>query len=108
MTNEIRSISNPRLSLQILTPAEVERLHTASLEVIEAVGVRFPSSRALAIWEAHGATVDHETMVVKAPGSVVTALVPERKREPQKGRAASCAARPCHLSGVPSMRRWSP
>jgi len=71
MAGKIKSITNPRLSLNILSPEDVQQIHTATLDVIENVGVRFPSARALDIWEAHGATVDRETMVVKAPGRLI-------------------------------------
>ncbi len=67
----IKSITNPRLHLDVLGPEDVRRIHTATLDVIESVGVRFPSPQALDIWEAHGATVDRETMVVKAPGHLI-------------------------------------
>jgi trimethylamine---corrinoid protein Co-methyltransferase len=43
-----------------LTPQEVQKIHDATLHIIENVGVRFPSKRALEIWEANGATVDRE------------------------------------------------
>jgi len=36
--------------------------------VIGTVGVRFPSEKALDLWEAHGARVDRRTMVVRVPG----------------------------------------
>ncbi|MBM3153687.1 MAG: hypothetical protein FJZ96_16035, partial [Chloroflexi bacterium] len=55
-----------KLRLEILTPAEVKKIHEATLWIIERVGVRFPSRRALEIWAAHGATVDAEKMVVRA------------------------------------------
>ncbi len=71
MGRSIRSITNPRLSLNILSPEDVRRIHTATLDVIENVGVRFPSPRALEIWEAFGADVDRESMIVKAPGSLI-------------------------------------
>ena len=58
MAGNIKSITNPRLGLSILGPEDVQRIHAATLDVIEAAGVRFPSKRALDIWEAHGATVD--------------------------------------------------
>jgi trimethylamine--corrinoid protein Co-methyltransferase len=54
-----------------LNQEDVRKIHAATLEVIERTGVRFPSTRALALWEAHGARVDRETMVVKAPGQLV-------------------------------------
>ncbi len=71
MAGKIKAISDPRLSLDILSPEDVRRIHTATLDVIESVGVRFPSHRALDIWEAHGATVDRERMIVRAPGHLI-------------------------------------
>jgi len=57
--------------LQVLSPDDVRRIHTASLDIIESVGVRFPSPRALDIWAAHGATVDRSTSIVRIPGQVI-------------------------------------
>lgn len=71
MSQKIRSIHSPKLSLNILTPEEVQKIHTATLEVIETVGVRFPSKKALDILEAHGAQVNRATMVARIPGHVV-------------------------------------
>jgi len=66
MTKNIKSIATPKLKLEILTPDEVRRIHSATLHIIENVGVRFPSQRALAIWAEHGATIDRDRMIVKA------------------------------------------
>ncbi len=71
MTKNIKSVTNPRLKLEILTPDDVQQIHEATLEIIEKTGVRFPSKNALKIWEKHGAKVDHETMVVKVPAELV-------------------------------------
>jgi len=71
MAGKIKSVTNPRLSLKILSDEDVRRIHTATLDVIENVGVRFPSHKALDIWEAHGAKVDRQTMIVKAPGHLI-------------------------------------
>ena len=64
MSKNIKSITNPKLRLEILTPQEVKQIHDATLHIIENVGVRFPSARALDIWEGSGATVDRETKIV--------------------------------------------
>jgi trimethylamine--corrinoid protein Co-methyltransferase len=75
MAGKIKSVANPRLSLNILSDEDVRRIHTATLDVIESVGVRFPSHKTLDIWEAHGAQVNRQTMIVKAPGHLIeTAL----------------------------------
>lgn len=71
MPGQIKSIHNPKLSLNILRPEEVRQIHAATLEVIERTGVRFPSAKALDILEAHGAQVDRQTMVARIPGQIV-------------------------------------
>jgi trimethylamine--corrinoid protein Co-methyltransferase len=68
MSKHIKSISNPKLKLEILTIAEVKKIHEATLWIIEHVGVRFPSKRALEIWESNGATVDHDKKIVRVKG----------------------------------------
>jgi len=71
MPGKIKSISNPRLKLKILNPGDIRKIHRATLETIETVGVRFPSTKALKIWEEAGARVDRNSMIVKAPGQLI-------------------------------------
>ncbi len=71
MSKNIKSISNPKLKLEVLTKEEVKKIHEATLWIIEHVGIRFPSPRALEIWEANGATVDREKKIVKIKGDVI-------------------------------------
>jgi trimethylamine--corrinoid protein Co-methyltransferase len=71
MSKNIKSISNPRLKLEILTTEEIKKIHEATLWIIEHVGIRFPSQRALEIWEANGAVVDREKKIVKVKGDVI-------------------------------------
>ena len=71
MSGKINAIDQLRLSLNILSREDVLKIHTATLDVIESIGVRFPSPKALDILEAHGATVDRETMIARIPGRVV-------------------------------------
>jgi trimethylamine--corrinoid protein Co-methyltransferase len=75
MSKKIKSITNPGLRLSILSANDIQRIHTATLDIIENVGIRFPSDRALDIWEAHGALVDRGSSIVKVPGHIIeTAL----------------------------------
>ncbi|RJP48287.1 MAG: hypothetical protein C4557_13180 [Anaerolineaceae bacterium] len=67
----IKTISNPKLKLEILTKEDVQKIHDATLQIIENVGVRFPSKRALEIWEANGADVDHEKRIVRVKPQVI-------------------------------------
>ena len=71
MQKAIKSITNPKLRLEILTPQEVKKIHDATLWIIENVGVRFPSKRALEIWADHGAEVDTKKMVVRAKAELI-------------------------------------
>jgi trimethylamine--corrinoid protein Co-methyltransferase len=61
--------------LQILTGAEIERIHETSLTILEEVGVHFPDARVLGLFEDAGARVDFERQVVRLPAALVeTAL----------------------------------
>lgn len=64
-----RDTAHPRF--EVLSPDDVRRIHTATLDLIESTGVRFPSPRALDIWAAHGATVDRATSIVRASGQLI-------------------------------------
>ena len=71
MPTKIKSISNPKLLLETLSKEEIKKIHNATLWVIENVGIRFPSPRALGIWSDNGAIVDKRTMVVKAKPELI-------------------------------------
>lgn len=71
MSRPIKSIHDPQIKLQVLSPEAVQRIHEATLQVLETTGVRFPSSRALDIWEAAGAQVDRQTSIVKAKPELI-------------------------------------
>jgi len=75
MSKSIKSISHPKLSLNILTTQEVQRIHEATLSIIEKVGVRFPSRRALEIWRANGAQVDADKMTVRVRPHIIEAAL---------------------------------
>ncbi len=97
MAGKIKSVTNPRLKLQLLSPQDIEKIHQATLDVIESVGVRFPSPKALDIWASHGASVDRETSIVKAPGSLVEAAL--KKAPPIYTLAARDSAQDLPLDG---------
>ncbi len=75
MSQRILPIDTTRLRLQLLTPDDVQRIHQASLELIETVGIHFPSRPALDILHDHGAIVDRDKQIARIPGHLVeTAL----------------------------------
>lgn len=71
MSKKIKSISNPKLQLKVLTPEDVRKIHDATLQIIEKVGVRFPSQRALTVWAENGAEIDREKMIVRAKPALI-------------------------------------
>jgi trimethylamine--corrinoid protein Co-methyltransferase len=71
VTAKIKPITNPRLSLKVLRAEDIRRIHETTLEIVETIGVKFPSARALDIWEAHGARVDRGTEIVKIPAALI-------------------------------------
>ncbi len=71
MSIPIKPIANPRFKVEVLSKKDLERIHTATLDIIESVGVKFPLPRALDILESHGAAVDRATSVARIPARVV-------------------------------------
>jgi trimethylamine--corrinoid protein Co-methyltransferase len=57
--------------VQFVSDEQLDVLQEATLQILEEVGVRFPSEKALAILSDHGAQVDHTTQIVKMPRELV-------------------------------------
>lgn len=75
MEKQIKSITNPKISLNILTKRDVESIHNATLDVLESVGVKFPSEKALDILKMHGCQVDEDSAIVKFPPDIVERFI---------------------------------
>lgn len=54
-----RQLRNPLPPLEILEAEQIERLHLASMHILETVGLDFLDAEALDIWQKAGAKVDH-------------------------------------------------
>ena len=61
---EIKPIQ-PKLHLDVLTTEQLESIKSATLDILENVGVHFPSERALHVFSEHGVRVDWDTRVVR-------------------------------------------
>ncbi len=55
----------------LLTQEHVERIHEASLEVLESVGLLVRNEKARTVFDKHGCKVDSESQIVKFPRAVV-------------------------------------
>jgi trimethylamine--corrinoid protein Co-methyltransferase len=80
MTTRINPVA-PRLKWDVLDPSDLERIHEATLEIMEEVGIRFPSDRALAVLEGAGCDVDRATQIVKLPRALVMEAAAKAPRE---------------------------
>jgi trimethylamine--corrinoid protein Co-methyltransferase len=60
-----------RAQCQILSEDEKQRVHAESLKILENVGVKFLSQRALKIMKDNGARVDDDTGIAKIPAEMV-------------------------------------
>lgn len=80
-----------RNPLSLLSPAEIERIHDASLTILSEVGVKFEDAATLRELAEFGCAVDFEKQVARfAPGLVMAALASQpasfrlRARDPEK------------------------
>jgi trimethylamine--corrinoid protein Co-methyltransferase len=67
---EIKPIQ-PRFRLEVLTAEQLGSIQAATLDVLENIGVRFPSERALQIFAEQGARVDFDRQIVRMSTDLV-------------------------------------
>ncbi|MCS6911330.1 MAG: trimethylamine methyltransferase family protein, partial [Anaerolineales bacterium] len=60
-----RQLRNPLKPLEILTPEQVEKVHEASMRILEETGLLMMDAEALSLWQAAGAQVDHKAQHVR-------------------------------------------
>lgn len=65
----------PKYHLEVLSADELVSIQSATLQLLENVGVRFPSERALGIFAEHGAQVDKVSQIVRLPPDLVTKAI---------------------------------
>jgi trimethylamine--corrinoid protein Co-methyltransferase len=87
MSNERPAIEPIRCpySLRILSDQQLNDLQQATLQVLQEVGVRFPSEKALQLFAEHGAQVDHHSQIVKIPPDLVFKTLASAPRYPILG-----------------------
>lgn len=79
----------PQIKMELLTQDELDRIKSATLQILQEVGVHFPSERALGVFAAHGADVDEATQIVRIPPELVLEAMSKAPRSyTLNGRAA--------------------
>ena len=63
---------HPRFHLEVLSAEQLEAIKSATLHVLEHIGVCFPSERALRVFAEHGAQVDTDSQIVRLSPDLVT------------------------------------
>jgi trimethylamine:corrinoid methyltransferase-like protein len=61
----------PAYHLQILSDEQLAQLKSATLEILEQVGIHCPSEGVLTLYAEHGARVDFDTQTVTLPPDLV-------------------------------------
>jgi trimethylamine---corrinoid protein Co-methyltransferase len=61
-----------KLTAQVLSPDEQERVHAESLRILSEVGVKYLGERALPVLKKNGARVDEGSRVARIPAEMVT------------------------------------
>lgn len=64
-----------RSQVTLLSDAEVQSIHDASLRILEGVGVRMPHAGCLAICSELGASVDMDSSTVRVPAAVMEGVL---------------------------------
>jgi len=70
----------PDFSFAYHSSAELDRLKQATLDILENVGVRFPSDKALRVLAEHGVLIDHEARIARFPSDIVLAAMDNAPR----------------------------
>lgn len=78
-TPQIQPIT-PAYHLRILNDEQLRRFRSATLEILQEVGIYCPSDRALQIYAEHGAQVDFEEKLVRIPAEVATRFLTRAPR----------------------------
>lgn len=60
------------MNISVLSSDSIQKVHTASLEILETVGIHLPHTGALERFAESGAKVDHEKQLVRIPESLVS------------------------------------
>jgi trimethylamine--corrinoid protein Co-methyltransferase len=78
----------PKFHLDVLSADQLAEIKSATLHILEHVGIHFPSERALTVFAEHGAQVDREGQIVRlSPDLVLEAMSAAPRSYTLSGRA---------------------
>ncbi len=89
-----------KLHLEVLTADQLLEIKSSTLEVLESIGIRFPSERAIKVFAEHGASVDFDSQIVHLPTDMVLEAMSHAPRHYVLGSRRE--AMDLHLDGAHS------
>ncbi len=107
----------PGYHVNILSQAQLDQLQSATLEILERVGIHCPSEKALKIYAEHGGIVDFSRQLVKLPAQAVLEAMSHAPRfytmgarDPRfdlelDGKALYCATDGCGVETIDFITR---
>ena len=79
----------PAFELAVLSNEQLAEIKSATLYILEHVGIHFPSQRALQVFAEHGAGVDMDSQIVRmSPALVLEAMARAPRTYTLSGRTA--------------------
>ncbi len=76
-----RELRNPLAPTEFLGEAQLNKLHEASMQILEEIGIDFFDAEALSLWDKAGAKVDHKTRHVWIDRDLLLGLVAKAPSE---------------------------
>lgn len=70
-----RRLQNPYAPIEILSPAQIEQIHNASMHILENIGIEFLDDEAIRCWQQAGAKVELKTGRVQIDRGLLLELV---------------------------------
>jgi trimethylamine--corrinoid protein Co-methyltransferase len=78
---DFKALSKRKNATQLVDKDGFKRIHEASLDILETVGIRIYSQAALELLKEHGARVDKEKMVARIPRDLVQKSIQSAPKE---------------------------
>ena len=78
---QFRELRNPLAPTEFLDEAQLDKLHEASMQILEEIGIDFFDAEALSLWEKAGAKVDHKSRHVWIDRNLLLGLVAKAPSE---------------------------
>ena len=70
-----QQVKNSHSPMEMLNPDQLDQLHKTSLRILSEAGIRVMSDKVLDLFEATGAIIDRDEMLIRIDESIVDAAI---------------------------------